>query len=68
MTAKKAYEKPVVESNQVFSLTSTQCDVLYTIPDPCGPGVMWGDACEFQRKSPNSVTCTQPLLKPIFKS
>jgi hypothetical protein len=66
MTAKKAYKKPVVASNRIFSLTSSDCDVMFTLPGPC-ESLMWGEPCPFQRKSPPEV-CIDPPQKPIFKS
>jgi len=66
MTAKKAYKKPVVASNRVFSLTSNGCDVMFTLPGPC-ESLMWQE-CAFTRKSPNDETCLIPPDKPIFKS
>jgi hypothetical protein len=67
MTAKKAYEKPVVASNRIFSLTSSDCDVMLTIPGPCADYMMW-IGCDFGRKSPGPDSCLLPPDKPIYKS
>ena len=65
MTEKKAYKKPVVASNQVFSLTSNGCDVMFTLPGPC-ENLMWD--CDFDRKSPFPDSWLIPPVNPIFKS
>lgn len=67
MTAKKAYKKPVVASNRVFSLTSSQCDVMFTLPGPC-ENFMWSECPDFERKSPFPDSCLDMPIKPIFKS